>query len=419
MDQSELSQAQRLAEAFDQFNELSEQLSTSYRRLEQRLRRFGADPGASPAGGPVPAGERLQETDRLEAVLEAVPAGIVVLDGDGVVRRFNAAAVDLLGVPLQDIAWREVIDRAFRPGRDIEALTLKDGRAVALRTSPLAHGPGQVILLHDITESREFQAIVQRQQRLSSMGEMVATVAHQVRTPLASSLLYVSRLEHGAQSSDQRRAVEKIRACLEHLGRVVEDMLAFARGGTFESRHLAVAELLETVGQLVGPQLAVDGCRLEVEDGSAGAAVSGNRDALVAALQNLISNGAQACRSARESTGESDGASPGCDLLELAAQCVKDRAGAEWVEITVRDNGPGIAPETRERIFDPFFTTKSRGTGLGLPVVQAIVQAHDGALWVASEPGQGTTVRIRLPLASADDAGEDPDALAARPEAGR
>lgn len=394
MDPSSISQAQRLTEAFEQFNEVSDQLTSSYRLLEQRLRDVSTR--AAPAGaGTAAAKQGLRQVDRFESILDSVPAGIVVLDGEGVVQHFNAAALDLLGGPLLGTAWRAVIDRAFTPQRDLEALTLRDGRAVVLGTNPLGKGPGQVILLQDVTQSHELRTLVQRHQRLSSMGEMVAALAHQVRTPLASSLLYVSQLEGSdLQSAAQRRAVERVRACLDHLGRVVDDMLAYARGGCFDLQALPVNGLLESVVQLTAPQLTAHHCKLEICDRSAGAVVRGNRDALIAALQNLIGNAAQACAEVLGGkTGPFDRGH-----LELTACRIGHRGVSGSVEIVVRDDGPGMPQEVRERIFDPFFTTKANGTGLGLPVVQAIVQAHDGALWLESEPGRGTAVGVRLPL---------------------
>lgn len=392
MDQTATRQAQRLTDAFNHFNRVSEQLSSSYQLLERHLaeitRRFAA-------GGddvPVPAGDRAYSAHHLQAVLDALPAGVVVLDGDGRVAHCNRAAIDLLGEPLGGAFWFEVIRRAFSAQCRLGDLRLTDGRLVALATNPLADGPGQVILINEVTDSRAMQALVQRQQRLASMGEMAAALAHQIRTPLAASLLYVSQLEdRGPTSPGQRRGIEKIRACLDHLDKLVRDMLMFARDGAFSTETFAAAALVGAFRRLSEPLARAGGCRLEVIDDSGGARLCGNPDALVAVLQNLLENAIQACR------GDESAARRGGGHLGFVARRV---AGMESIEFLLEDDGPGIEPAVRERVLEPFFTTKSRGTGLGLAVAQAVVHAHGGVLWIESGPGRGTTVGVRLPLAA-------------------
>lgn len=391
MDQTVTRQAQRLTDAFDHFNRVSEQLTSSYQLLERHLaeitRRFAAGHDAAPdlARGRTPSVRHLQP------VLDALPAGVVVLDGDGRVAQCNRAAIDLLGEPLAGAFWFEVIRRAFAAQCRLGDLRLTDGRLVALATNPLEDEPGQVILIHEVTDSRAMQALMQRQQRLVSMGEMAAALAHQIRTPLAASLLYVSQLEdRGSTSPAQRRGIEKIRSCLDHLDTLVRDMLMFARGGSFSSETFGAAALVDAFRRLSEPLARAGGCRLEVIDDSGTAQLRGNPDALVAVLQSLLENAIQACR------GDAPAEQPVYGHLGFLARRV---AGMESVEFLLKDDGPGIDPALRERILEPFFTTKSRGTGLGLAVAQAVVQAHGGVLWIESEPGHGATVGMRLPLA--------------------
>ncbi len=391
MDQTVTRQAQRLTDAFDHFNRVSEQLTSSYQLLERHLaeitRRFAAGPDAAPG---LVSG-RPQSARHLQPVLDALPAGVVVLDGDGRVAQCNRAAIDLLGEPLAGVFWFEVIRRSFAAQCRLGDLRLTDGRLVALATNPLEDEPGQVILIHEVTDSRAMQALMQRQQRLASMGEMAAALAHQIRTPLAASLLYVSQLEdRGPTSPAQRRGIEKIRSCLDHLDTLVRDMLMFARGGAFPSETFSAAALVDAFRRLSEPLARAGGCRLEIIDDSGETRLRGNPDALVAVLQNLLENAIQACR------GDAPAEQPVYGHLGFLARRV---AGMESVEFLLKDDGPGIDPALRERILEPFFTTKSHGTGLGLAVAQAVVQAHGGVLWIESEPGHGATVGVRLPLA--------------------
>lgn len=390
MDQTATRQAQGLTDAFNHFNRVSEQLTSSYQLLERHLaeitRRFAA------GGAELPAAAPARPADDLQPILDALPAGVVVLDGDGRIARCNRAALDLLGAPLLGAAWIEVIRRSFGAHSRLGDLRLNDGRLVALATNPLGVEPGQVILLTEVTESRAMQAFVQRQQRLAAMGEMAAALAHQVRTPLAASLLYVSQLEQcGPTAPAQRRGIGKIRACLDHLDRLVRDMLLFARGGRFGAEAFGAAALVEAFRRLSAPLVREAGCRLDIIDDSGDAPLRGNLDALVAVLQNLLENAIQACRGA-----EARRPAPGRGQLSLLARRV---AGPDSLELLLKDDGPGIDPALRDRVLEPFFTTKPQGTGLGLAVAQAVVHGHDGMLWIESEPGGGTTVGIRLPLA--------------------
>jgi two-component system sensor histidine kinase FlrB len=232
---------------------------------------------------------------------------------------------------------------------------------------------------------------------------MAAALAHQIRTPLATSLLYVSQLEdHGPTSPGQQRGIGKIRACLDHLDKLVRDMLMFARGGSFSAENFSAVSLIDAFRQMSVPLVHENGCRLEIVDDNDGAMLRGNPDALVAVLQNILENAIQACRgerAAQAGTGAVQGGNLGrCGHISFLARRI---AGLESIEFLLKDDGPGIAPAVRERILEPFFTTKPQGTGLGLAVAQAVVHAHDGVLWVESEPGNGTTVGVRLPLATA------------------
>ncbi|MCC6301893.1 MAG: PAS domain-containing protein [Gammaproteobacteria bacterium] len=392
MDQTATRQAQRLTDAFNHFNRVSEQLSSSYQLLERHLAEITRRFAAGTAAAPTLAGERAYSAPHLQAVLDALPAGVVVLDGDGRVAECNRVAIDLLGEPLAGALWFEVIRRAFAAQCRLGDLRLTDGRLVALATNPLADGPGQVILINEVTDSRAMQALVQRQQRLASMGEMAAALAHQIRTPLAASLLYVSQLEaRGPTSPGQRRGIEKIRACLDHLDQLVRDMLMFARDGAFSTETFAATVLIDAFRRMSEPLARAGGCRLEIVDDSGAARLRGNPDALVAVLQNLLENAIQACR------GDESTARRGGGHLGFVARRV---AGMDSIEFLLEDDGPGMEPAVRERVLEPFFTTKSRGTGLGLAVAQAVVHAHGGVLWIESEPGHGTTVGVRLPLAA-------------------
>jgi two-component system sensor histidine kinase FlrB len=375
-----------LEEAFGVFSQVSERLASSYQALEARITQLTEELAQTRS-------ERAREQDkngrlanRLEHLLSALPAGVVVLDGRGRVQECNPAAGELLGAPLQGSSWTEVIARAFMPrAHDGHEISLRDGRLVGVATRSLDPEPGQIVLITDLTSTRALQEQLARHQRLSSLGEMAASLAHQVRTPLATALLYVSHLNRPQLDEAERlRVAEKILSRLRHLEHLVKDMLVFARGDALCQERIVLTPLLNEIQQALEPQLQASGCGLTLDARVGDAELLGNREALAGALLNLATNAIQACGTGGE--------------IHLAAARTSDGK----VEIRVRDNGPGIPAELQERIFEPFFTTRADGTGLGLAVVQAVTRAHAGDLLLESAPGSGTTFCLRLPLARKD-----------------
>src|SRR5690606_27203798 len=169
---------------------------------------------------------------RLQSLLDLLPGGVIVIDGQGVVREANPVALELLGEPLEGLLWREVISRSFAPRKDDgHEISLKDGRRVSIATRSLNGEPGQLILLNDLTETRRLQDQLARHERLSSLGRMVASLAHQIRTPLSAALLYASHLaEQVLPTEQQQRFAGRLKERLHELEHQVRDMLVFARG---------------------------------------------------------------------------------------------------------------------------------------------------------------------------------------------
>ena len=157
--------------------------------------------------------------NRMTRLLEVLPGGVIVLNGQGKVQQCNAAAVNMLGEPLHDEYWPEVIQRAFAPKSDNSPdIALLDGRLVHISTSPLQDEPGQIILLNDVTETRQLQLKVSHLQRLSAMGEVAARLAHQIRTPLSSAMLYLSPLmKEGTSPKLRQNFAKKLHKSITHM----------------------------------------------------------------------------------------------------------------------------------------------------------------------------------------------------------
>jgi two-component system sensor histidine kinase FlrB len=268
---------------------------------------------------------------------------------------------------------------AVTTGASPEHTELRSGKYVNISRRELGSG-GEVVLLTDVTEAHLMRVFLTRQQRLLTLGELAAGLAHQIRTPLATALLYASQMALPDRSlADLRRCAEKTVGSLKQLDRLVNDMLAFAHGGA--ARELvSVSALLEQVAQWLRPALR-KGVRLTIRTQAPNLTVRANAPSLVSAVLNLATNALQAARA---------------DLdLELLARRSGGRA-----QIIVSDNGPGIPAQVRERIFEPFFTTRMHGNGIGLSIVKSVIEAHHGSVRLADSGAFGTggaTFVIDLP----------------------
>ena len=373
--------AQTLESAFDEFNHRSNALETSYRELQREVSALNSRLVESRRSEVRHIQEKGQLTNRLTRLLEILPGAIVVIDGDGIIFDCNSRALDILHAPLVGCAWSVVVQREFCRGASRDgALKLKSGHWLSLARNPLGTEPGEVLLLADVTESRRTAELLQRSNRLSNLGEMSARLGHQLRTPLASALLYASKLDE-VGTAEQQEAAKNIGTRLRDLGCMIDDMLRFAAGTQQPGEVVQVADLLRDVADTVAAQLK-SGSQLKIEVMDSGLSVLANRAALKGALMNLVTNAAQA--------------SIGSPVIELCA--VRSH---EQICLTVTDDGPGVREDIRSRLFDPFFTTRPQGTGLGLAVVRSVAEAHGGEVMLDCGP-HGTAFSICVPTLMAE-----------------
>lgn len=320
------------------------------------------------------------QVSRYQQVLDVMPAGVILLDTQGEVQEANPEAQRLLGVKLLGEKWFSIIQAAFAPREDDgHEVSLKNGRKVKLAIS--ASATGQLILITDLTETRLLQSRVSDLQRLSSLGRMVASLAHQVRTPLSSAMLYASNLASKTLNNEMRQRFQtKLIDRLNDLEKQVNDMLLFAKGGDNKViRPFTLGELINEYRPMVETALKNHQVDYYEEIEAEETQLLGNANAIASALSNLIMNAIQIVGKEAQ--------------IEVFFRPVNDE-----LKISVQDNGPGIAPEIKDKILEPFFTTRSQGTGLGLAVVQMVCRAHDGRLEVESHAEEGACFTICLPL---------------------
>ncbi|NWB85383.1 PAS domain-containing protein [Pseudomonas gingeri] len=378
---SSVEQAGRLGleQAFSLFNQMSTQLNDSYSLLEARVTELKGELAVVSAQRMAELAEKERLANRLQNLLDLLPGGVIVIDSLGIVSEANPAARELLGLPLVGELWRQVIARCFAPREDDgHEISLKDGRRLSISTRSLDAEPGQLVLLNDLTETRRLQDQLARHERLSSLGRMVASLAHQIRTPLSAALLYASHLaEQALPVETQQRFAGRLKERLHELEHQVRDMLVFARGELPLTDRLTPNGLMQALQ--AAAQTHVQGASVRWQCDSHVGELLCNRDTLVGALLNLIENAQQA------TTGQ----------VRLKVHLY---ARGATLRLCVSDNGSGIDPTVLLRLGEPFFTTKTTGTGLGLAVVKAVARAHQGDMQLQSRLGRGTCAMVCLPL---------------------
>ncbi len=378
---SEPGKTQALEQAFQDFSEVSSSLTGFYEDLEQQVSLLSKELADTRYQKNREYEERERVSNRLENLLRALPGGVIVIDGQGIVQDCNPAALELLGTPLFGELWRDVVERAFKPkwddGHDV---TLHDGRYVNISTQSLDSEPGQILLITDVTETRLLQEQISGLKRASAMGDMAAALAHQIRTPLSSALLYVSNLGVKKLDDDRRkRFMKKTMSALQHLEILVEEMLLFARG---ERLNASPVEITDVIKDCISQQnTELENCNLKITFNNQVSNVQVNlsRDAFKSALQNIFNNACQACDNTVNL------------IIDLEQK-------ADQIQLKITDDGPGIPDSIKTRIFEPFITTRTSGTGLGLAVVDAVVRAHKGSVSVNDAPETGTCFTIVLPV---------------------
>ncbi len=368
-----------LERAFSTFSAASRDLEASYAVLEKRVAKLTGALGEANRESRRQRRDKARLARRLSLLMDALPGAVLLLDAAGCVREANPAAIQIFGAALEGQAWPEISDRCVKTMNRSGEFVTHDGRRLALARRSLRPESGQILLFTDVTEGRAVDDLMERHQRLSTMGEMAAALAHQIRTPLSSALLYASSACAPRLNEQTRQTLaERVVARLHDLERLVTDMLHFAGGGTPTGDGIPTTELLEAVRRSVAPQL-IEAQRLQIKVSDNIPQVAGNEQALAGALSNLVINGLEAA---------------GDDAIVSLRARVRDPGS---VDLIVGDNGPGVAQGLEEKIFDPFFTTRANGTGLGLAIVRSVARSHQGDAWLERRADGRSDFVVRLP----------------------
>jgi signal transduction histidine kinase len=244
------------------------------------------------------------------------------------------------------------------------------------------------------TKLVQSQTLLERQQKLATLGTLAAGIAHEIRNPLTSLKARLYTLEKHLQAVPAaRKDTDIISSEISRLEHIVQDVLSFARPSDPKLETLAAETVLHEVQGLMSPDLKSRGLQLVVES-MPELLIRADSGHLKQVLVNLVRNAAEATEGAGTVT-----------LRTRAARAPLGGCETDAVILEVVDDGEGISPEVEKRLFDPFFSTKETGTGLGLPIAARIVERHGGVLQYQTRPGHGTTFGVVLPREIKDTAG--------------
>lgn len=348
---------------------------------------------------------------RFSHLLSIMPAGVLVIDQNGLVSLANQQAINLLGEPLIGQAWRDVISRVFAPKADDgHEVSMTNGKKVKIDISPLTEEKGQLIVITDLTETRELQSRVGHMQRLSSLGKMVASLAHQVRTPLSSALLYAENLKSMPLKNEMAsRFSEKLTLRLKELESQVNDMLLFAKSSdkqivsTLSTQQIIEQSIAQTEAQIrqADIDLIVTSKQNktdidEFQESTDEHYVLGNLTAITGAITNLITNAMQALVQQNSAAKLEHSETLDTKQISLTVSTEVQNEQAYCV-FKVSDNGMGLKQDQIKRLFEPFYTTKSQGTGLGLAVVNTVAKSHKGFVKCGNVESKGAFFALYLP----------------------
>lgn len=337
-------------------------------------------------------------------VIESMPAGLVTLDRRGRIVSLNSRGREIFGVGDESVEGRPM-DALTAAGQcDLEPLLRENGEfverpmecldsqgksvPVSVSASRLTDRSGEslgsVVIIRDMREIRAMEEALERARRHAALGRMAAGIAHEIRNPLGTlrgfAQFFARRNREDATAGEY---ADLMVGEVDRLNRTVSTLLQFARPREPELSPVDIPELLKRIARLLEDEMASGRISLQLDLPAESVSMIADPDLLTQVLINLLQNALAASE-----TGSG---------IRLGGEKVSAEA-----RLWVQDDGKGMSPEEREKMFDPFFTTRREGTGLGLAMVQQIVEQHGGRIEVVTAPERGTRVEIILPQEVAD-----------------
>ncbi len=403
-----------LSQAFQTFNDATQQLQDSYNDLKARVKLLDLELEKKNQELEKNLTEKEEVKNYLNNILESLTTGVIVIDKQGRITTFNKTAglitgltpESCLGKPLQDLLhddlFENMVSRLTKTGRNPlnvdREITTATGSKIHIQASaspvldPDDTQIGSLLIVKDMTRIRHLEIEAQRNQRLRAMGEMAAGIAHEIRNPLGSIELFASLLKKDVEADEEKfKLVEHIRSGVKNMDRIISTLLLYAKSPRPSQQKCDIHQLLDTLLTGSSDIVIPDNIKILKDFADNNTRANGDQELLKQVFSNLIRNAVQAMPHGGELRLTTKKVSAPSNLSEVSND------HRQFITITVSDTGHGIPPDHLVKIFNPFFSTKDKGTGLGLSISHNIIKAHQGTIDAESEQGRLTTFIVKLP----------------------
>lgn len=338
-----------------------------------------------------------------ETLLHAMPTGIIAVDADGVVRWCNTAALTtlaldgVLGHPVETLDSRlaDVVRRTLGPAGERQFAEWKDSagqRTFMVRTQRLENRTeclGAVVVVQDTTEQLSLKEKEERLERATFWAELAAGMSHEIRNPLVAIKTFSQLLPERYDDAEFRSEFsEMVSREVDRLNSIIDQINDFAHPLALRFHSLNILPCIKKSVSAVFPDSRSNPIKIILEASEAFPRISGDEHALIDAFSHILRNASEALQKQAQ------------PVITVILKTTRHAARTS-IEITFKDNGPGISADLLPKVFSPFCTTKARGLGLGLPIAQRTILDHNGKLTLFSNP-LGTCVTILLPAMEED-----------------
>jgi two-component system, sporulation sensor kinase E len=337
-----------------------------------------------------------------ETILENINSGVLTTDGGGMVIYLNGRAREMLGTRAAgELSFNDLFVNPFGSGPLFEYLVSREGASssfeailvgqgggaipVGLNTTTVKldehHGPTVIVIFEDLTARKLMEEELRRADRLRSLGELSAGIAHEIRNPLTGIATTAQVLrEKLGEDEDKVRYLGVILDEIARLDDIIKHLLHFARPVTPSAAELRLATVIEEALELLADRSRERGVSLHFETALTDDRCLLDGDQIKQVILNIALNGIQACEAGGTVT-----------------VTMREGSNAAFVQIELTDTGSGIPDEISDKLYDPFFTTKPEGTGMGLSISRKIAESHGGRIYHRSGPAGGTSFFVELP----------------------
>ena len=408
----ELEERKILSEVFEKFNKTLLDLRSFQHNLEREIKDLKT--------------ELALKNQELSNIVESLNSGLIVVDLAYNILSINRAAKLITGLSeaeakqrgIHQVLQQEVFPPDFfdQPLEIIQQQTEKrivyqepSGKKLdlAIKVSPMLEKGGEELLgglVHftDITPMKKLEEIAERKNRLEAMGQIAATVAHEIRNPLGGMELFVSLLKKDLKEQPaQLEVVTHLQSAMRSMNHIISNILEYANPRSVSSAQFDLWPVLVEFQSFYSLHAENSHASLEIKNEASKTAIEGDKELIRQALLNLYMNAVQAMPNG------------GKIVFSLSNETLYDAQKIrlfplhrspkqlETLKIDCIDEGEGMSEEVMKKLFDPFFTTKQKGTGLGLSILRQIVASHHGIISVESFLNKGSKVTLQLPLAYA------------------